>query len=58
MFFNCFVLQVYHTFASTGSDGVVNFWDKDSKQRLKVHQNEFVDPRKIDLNHRNSERFC
>lgn len=29
---------VYHTFATTGSDGVVNFWDKDSKQRLKNMQ--------------------
>jgi len=26
---------VYGTFATTGSDGTFNFWDKDSKQRLK-----------------------
>ena len=26
----------YGTFATVGSDGVVNFWDKDNKQRLKV----------------------
>jgi mRNA export factor len=26
------------TFATVGSDGVVNFWDKDNKQRLKVFQ--------------------
>jgi mRNA export factor len=25
----------YGTFATVGSDGVVNFWDKDNKQRLK-----------------------
>lgn len=25
----------YHTFATAGSDGTYNFWDKDSKQRLK-----------------------
>ncbi|GAA0139668.1 hypothetical protein Leryth_016652 [Lithospermum erythrorhizon] len=25
----------YHTFATAGSDGGFNFWDKDSKQRLK-----------------------
>ncbi|GJR94690.1 protein RAE1 [Tanacetum coccineum] len=29
------VNQVHHTFASAGSDGAFNFWDKDSKQRLK-----------------------
>ncbi|RZC46970.1 hypothetical protein C5167_039920 [Papaver somniferum] len=27
---------VYHTFASAGSDGAFNFWDKDSKLRLKA----------------------
>ncbi|XP_048439219.1 protein RAE1-like isoform X2 [Pyrus x bretschneideri] len=27
---------VHHTFATTGSDGSFNFWDKDSKQRLKA----------------------
>ncbi|KAL9685384.1 hypothetical protein QQ045_022834 [Rhodiola kirilowii] len=27
---------VHHTFATAGSDGVVTFWDKDSKQRLKA----------------------
>ncbi|KAJ9561358.1 hypothetical protein OSB04_006518 [Centaurea solstitialis] len=26
---------VHHTFATAGSDGAFNFWDKDSKQRLK-----------------------
>uniref|UniRef100_A0A0E0JLJ2 Uncharacterized protein n=1 Tax=Oryza punctata TaxID=4537 RepID=A0A0E0JLJ2_ORYPU len=26
---------VHHTFATSGSDGGFNFWDKDSKQRLK-----------------------
>eukprot|EP01135_Chromosphaera_perkinsii_P002172 Nk52_evm7s218 gene=Nk52_evmTU7s218 len=26
---------VYHTFSTAGSDGTLNFWDKDSKQRLK-----------------------
>uniref|UniRef100_A0A0D9V3B6 Uncharacterized protein n=1 Tax=Leersia perrieri TaxID=77586 RepID=A0A0D9V3B6_9ORYZ len=34
---------VHHTFATSGSDGGFNFWDKDSKQRLKVadgHQNQ------------------
>jgi len=25
----------YGTFATVGGDGVVNFWDKDNKQRLK-----------------------
>lgn len=25
----------FGTFATCGSDGVVNFWDKDNKQRLK-----------------------
>nr|CAB3473689.1 unnamed protein product [Digitaria exilis] len=28
--------QVHGTFATTGSDGGFNFWDKDSKQRLKA----------------------
>ncbi|WJX14988.1 Poly(A)+ RNA export protein rae1 [Trifolium repens] len=27
---------VHHTFASTGSDGAFNFWEKDSKKRLKI----------------------
>jgi hypothetical protein len=36
MFHN--LLQVHHTFATAGSDGAFNFWDKDSKQRLKVDQ--------------------
>ncbi|KAF9688902.1 hypothetical protein SADUNF_Sadunf01G0036100 [Salix dunnii] len=27
---------VHHTFATAGSDGAFNFWDKDSKQRLKL----------------------
>ncbi|XXG39063.1 hypothetical protein AAC387_Pa01g0120 [Persea americana] len=27
---------VYHTFASAGSDGVINFSDKDSKMRIKA----------------------
>ncbi|KAI3861911.1 hypothetical protein MKX03_004419 [Papaver bracteatum] len=27
---------VYHTFASAGSDGAINFWDKDSKRKLKA----------------------
>ncbi|PWZ45023.1 Protein RAE1 [Zea mays] len=27
---------VHHTFATAGSDGAFNFWDKDSKQRLKM----------------------
>jgi mRNA export factor len=26
----------YGTFATAGSDGTCHFWDKDSKQRLKV----------------------
>eukprot|EP00898_Chlorokybus_atmophyticus_P008820 jgi/Chlat1/893/Chrsp107S01332 len=29
---------VHGTFATTGSDGTYNFWDKDSKQRLKALQ--------------------
>lgn len=28
---------MHHTFATAGSDGAFNFWDKDSKQRLKVY---------------------
>lgn len=28
--------QVHHTFATAGSDGAFNYWDKDTKQRLKV----------------------
>ncbi|KAF6149268.1 hypothetical protein GIB67_026124 [Kingdonia uniflora] len=27
---------VHHTFVTAGSDGAFNFWDKDSKQRLKA----------------------
>ncbi|WRX26440.1 WD40 repeat - like 10 [Theobroma cacao] len=27
---------IHHTFATAGSDGAFNFWDKDSKQRLKA----------------------
>lgn len=26
----------FHTFVTAGSDGAYNFWDKDSKQRLKA----------------------
>ena len=33
----CFHNQ-FGTFATVGSDGVVNFWDKDNKQRLKGFQ--------------------
>ncbi|KAL0335144.1 UNVERIFIED_CONTAM: protein RAE1 [Sesamum radiatum] len=29
-------LEIHHTFATAGSDGAFNFWDKDSKQRLKA----------------------
>ncbi len=29
-------MKVHATFATSGSDGAYNFWDKDSKQRLKV----------------------
>jgi mRNA export factor len=29
----------YGTFATAGADGVFNFWDKDSKQRLKAFKN-------------------
>jgi hypothetical protein len=29
-------VKVHATFATSGSDGAYNFWDKDSKQRLKV----------------------
>ena len=33
---NCLAFQnQYGTFATVGSDGVVSFWDKDNKQRLK-----------------------
>jgi mRNA export factor len=36
---NCMDFHPQHgTFATTGSDGTVNFWDKDSKQRLKAMQ--------------------
>ena len=34
---SCLLFQVHHTFATAGSDGSFNFWDKDSKQRLKVY---------------------
>ncbi|GKE38770.1 RAE1-like protein isoform X2 [Tanacetum coccineum] len=30
--------QVQQTFATPGSDGAFNFWDKDSKQRLKINK--------------------
>jgi hypothetical protein len=30
------LVQVHATFATSGSDGAYNFWDKDSRQRLKV----------------------
>lgn len=30
---------VYGTFSTAGSDGTFNFWDKDSKQRLKQFNN-------------------
>mmetsp|Transcript_26954 Transcript_26954/g.53768 ORF Transcript_26954/g.53768 Transcript_26954/m.53768 type:complete len:358 (-) Transcript_26954:879-1952(-) len=33
---NGIVFHPFGTFATVGGDGVVNFWDKDSKQRLKV----------------------
>lgn len=29
---------VHHTFVTAGADGAYNFWDKDSKQRLKVRE--------------------
>ena len=32
---NALAFHPYGTFATTGSDGVVTFWDKDNKQRLK-----------------------
>jgi mRNA export factor len=33
---NCIAFQKqFGTFATVGSDGIVNFWDKDNKQRLK-----------------------
>lgn len=35
----CF--KVHGTFATAGSDGAFNFWDKDSKQRLKVFSSDF-----------------
>lgn len=36
---NAFAFQnQYGTFATVGSDGVVNFWDKDSRHRLKSFQ--------------------
>jgi len=30
---------IYGTFSTAGSDGTFNFWDKDSKQRLKQFTN-------------------
>jgi len=34
---NCIAFHpTYGTFATTGSDGTFNFWDKDSRQRLKA----------------------
>ena len=33
---NCISFHNFGTFSTVGGDGVVNFWDKDSKQRLKV----------------------
>ncbi|KAH7564664.1 hypothetical protein JRO89_XS09G0003500 [Xanthoceras sorbifolium] len=30
------ISNIHHTFATAGSDGAFNFWDKDSKQRLKA----------------------
>ncbi|BBG96054.1 Transducin/WD40 repeat-like superfamily protein [Prunus dulcis] len=30
------IVKVHHTFTTAGSDGSFNFWDKDSKQRLKA----------------------
>ena len=34
---NCITFHpTYGTFATTGSDGTFNFWDKDSRQRLKA----------------------
>jgi len=34
---NCIAFQnTYGTFATVGADGVVTFWDKDNKQRLKA----------------------
>ncbi|ERN14775.1 hypothetical protein AMTR_s00032p00043780 [Amborella trichopoda] len=30
------ILKIHQTFATAGSDGAFNFWDKDSKQRLKA----------------------
>ncbi len=39
---NCIAFHpTFGTFATTGSDGTFNFWDKDSRQRLKA----FVPPR-------------
>jgi mRNA export factor len=36
---NCITFHpTYGTFATTGSDGTFNFWDKDSRQRLKAFQ--------------------
>ena len=32
---NAIAFHPYGTFATVGGDGVVNFWDKDNKQRLK-----------------------
>lgn len=30
---------IYGTFSTAGSDGAFHFWDKDSKQRLKLFPN-------------------
>ncbi|CAN0001596.1 unnamed protein product, partial [Discosporangium mesarthrocarpum] len=33
---NAITFHKYGTFATAGSDGNFNFWDKDSRQRLKA----------------------
>jgi len=35
---NSLTFHKYGTFATAGSDGVYTFWDKDSRQRLKIFQ--------------------
>jgi mRNA export factor len=35
---NNIAFHKYGTFATAGSDGIYTFWDKDSKQRLKIFQ--------------------
>lgn len=35
---NSIAFHKYGTFATAGSDGIYTFWDKDSKQRLKIFQ--------------------